>query len=86
MGSDLFKMILIPTGAHSIVNRDRMESLYVGSDSDSRPHLLAVIVSKKKILPDFFCTSDQFRFNVLYVNPWEITFMLKIALGVKYLK
>ena len=51
------------------------------NDSDSRLHLLAVKVSKKEI-----CTSDQFRFNVLSVNPWEITFMLKIALGVKYLK
>ena len=86
MGSDLFKMILIPTWAHSTVNSDRIESLYVGSDSDSRPHLLAVIVSKKKIFARFFCTSDQFRFNVLSVNPWEITFMLKIALGIKYLK
>ena len=73
MGSYLFKMILIPTGAHSIVNRDRMESLYVGSDSDSRPHLLAVIVSKKKIFAHIFCTSDQFQFNVLHVNPWKIT-------------
>ena len=84
MGSYSFKMILIPTGAHSIVNRDRVESLYVGSDSDSRPHLL--IVSKKKIFARFFFTSDQFRFNVLYVNPWKITFILKIALWVKYLK
>ena len=73
MGSDLFKMILIPTWAHSTVNSDCIESLYVGSDSDSRPHLLAVIVSKKKIFAQFFCTSDQFRFNVLHVNPWKIT-------------
>ena len=86
MGSDLFKMILIPTWAHSTVNSDHIESHYVGSDSDSRPHLLAVIVSKKKIFARFFCTSDQFPFNVLYVNPWEITFMLKIALWVKYSK
>ena len=68
MGSDLFKMILIPTWAHSTVNSDRIESHYVGSDSDSRPHLLAVIVSKKKIFHRLTCNTLNCSYSLLYVE------------------